>query len=38
MAVLACAYGLLKPESIWYPINRLCPTVYAESLKSDPSN
>src|ERR1700675_865362 len=33
MAVLACAYGLLKAGSIWYPINLLAPTVYAESLK-----
>jgi hypothetical protein len=33
MAVLACAYGLLKVGSIWYPINLLAATVYAESLK-----
>src|SRR6266403_2857821 len=33
MAVLACAYGLLKAGSIWYPINLLAATVYAESLK-----
>jgi hypothetical protein len=29
MAVLACAYGLLKTGSIWYPINLLAATVYA---------
>ena len=33
MAVLACVYGLLKAGSIWYPINLLAATVYAESLK-----
>ena len=33
MAVLACAYGLLKQGSIWYPINLLAATVYAQSLK-----
>src|SRR5712672_385091 len=36
MAVLACAYGLLKAGSIWYPINLLAATVYAESLKLGP--
>ena len=33
MAVLACAYGLLKTGSIWYPINLLAACVYAESIK-----
>ena len=33
MAVLACAYGLLKAGSIWYPINLLAASVYAQSLK-----
>ena len=33
MAVLACTYGLLKTGSIWYPINLLAATVYAQSLK-----
>ena len=33
MAVLACAYGLLKAGSIWYPINLLAAAVYAQSLK-----
>src|SRR5271169_6242478 len=37
MAVLACIYGLLKAGSIWYPINLLAATVYAQSLKLDPS-
>lgn len=33
MAVLACAYGLLKTGSIWYPINLLSAGVYAQSMK-----
>jgi hypothetical protein len=37
MAVLACAYGVLKTKSIWYPINLLAATAYAESLKLGPS-
>jgi hypothetical protein len=37
MAVLACAYGLFKAGSIWYPINLLAATVYAESLKLGPA-
>jgi len=36
MALLACAYGVLKAGSIWYPINLLAATVYAESLKLGP--
>ena len=32
MAVLACAYGVLKVGSIWYPINLLAAVVYRESL------
>ena len=31
MAVLACTYGLVKAGSIWYPINLLAATVYAQS-------
>src|SRR4029077_10917600 len=31
MAVLACAYGVLKAGSIWYPINLLAAVVYAPS-------
>jgi len=37
MAVLACTYGILKVGSIWYPINLLAATVYAQSLKLDSS-
>jgi hypothetical protein len=33
MAVLACTYGVLKAGSIWYPINLLAATVYAQSVK-----
>ena len=33
MALLACAYGILKVGSIWYPINLLAASVYAQSLK-----
>jgi hypothetical protein len=31
MAALACAYGMLKVGSIWYPINLLAAVVYAPS-------
>ena len=37
MAVLACLYGLVKTGSIWYPINLLAATVYAQSLKLGPA-
>ena len=37
MAVLACAYGVLKIGSFWYPINLLAATVYAQSLKMGPA-
>jgi hypothetical protein len=37
MALMACAYGLLRAGSIWYPINLLAATVYAESLKLGPA-
>jgi hypothetical protein len=37
MAVLACTYGLLKAGNIWYPINLLAATVYAQSLKLGPA-
>ena len=33
MAVLACAYGVLNAGSIWYPINLLAASAYAQSLK-----
>jgi hypothetical protein len=36
MAALACAYGLLKAGSLWYPINLLAASVYAQSLKLGP--
>jgi hypothetical protein len=36
MAVIACAYGLLKVGSIWYPINLLAASVYAQSLSLGP--
>jgi hypothetical protein len=36
MAVLACAYGLLKAGSLWYPINLLAASVYAQSMKLGP--
>jgi hypothetical protein len=37
MALLACAYGLLKAGSIWYPINLLAAAVYAQSVKLGPA-
>ena len=37
MAVLACIYGLIKTGSIWYPINLLAATVYAQSLRLGPA-
>jgi hypothetical protein len=37
MAIIACAYGLLKVGSLLYPINLLAATVYAESLKLSPA-
>ena len=33
MAALACTYGVLKAGSIWYPINLLAASVYAQSQK-----
>ncbi len=33
MAVLAFTYGVLKTGGIWYPINLLAASVYAESVK-----
>jgi hypothetical protein len=33
MAILACLYGLLKQGSIWYPINLLAATGYAQSMQ-----
>jgi hypothetical protein len=37
MAALACAYGVLKVGSIWYPINLLAAAAYAQSLKLGPA-
>jgi hypothetical protein len=37
MAALACAYGVLKAGSIWYPINLLAAVVYRESLRLGPA-
>src|ERR1700686_4066108 len=37
MAVLACAYGVIKVGSIWYPINLLAAVVYTQSLKLGPA-
>jgi hypothetical protein len=37
MAVLACAYGVLKAGSIWYPINLLAAVGYPESLLLEPA-
>jgi hypothetical protein len=37
MALLACLYGVLKAGSIWYPINLLAATAYAQSLKLGPA-
>jgi hypothetical protein len=37
MAALACAYGVLKVGSIWYPINLLAAVVYRESLSLGPT-
>ena len=33
MAALACAYGFLSAGTVWYPINLLAASVYAQSLK-----
>jgi len=37
MAVLACLYGFIKTGAIWYPINLLAATVYAQSLQLGPA-
>jgi hypothetical protein len=37
MAVLACAYGVVKAGSIWYPINLLAAVAYRESLRLVPA-
>lgn len=35
MALLACAYGVLKAGSLWYPINILASVVHAQAVKLD---
>ncbi len=37
MAALACAYGVLKAGSIWYPINLLAAVAYRESIRLVPA-
>lgn len=37
MAVLACAYGVFKAGSIWYPINLLAAVLYGQSLMLVPA-
>src|SRR5580765_3190744 len=37
MAALACAYGVLKVGSVWYPVNLLASVVYAQSVKLGPA-
>jgi hypothetical protein len=36
MAVCACLYGVLKQHSMWYPINLLAATFYAQSMRFTP--
>lgn len=37
MAVVACGYGLVGAGSIWYPINLLAASVYAQSVALEPA-
>jgi hypothetical protein len=37
MAVVACGYGLVAAGSIWYPINLLAASVYAQSVALEPA-
>src|SRR6267154_1994894 len=37
MAFFACAYGILKVGSVWYPINLLAAVVYRESIRLVPA-
>ena len=37
MAVVACGYGLVAAGSIWYPINLLAASVYAQSVLLEPA-
>lgn len=36
MAIVACAYGVLKVGSLWYPINLLAAVIHAQSIKLVP--
>ena len=38
MAVMACAYGILKQSSIWYPINLLAASAELPGLKLNPES
>src|SRR5271163_5172174 len=37
MAALACAFGVFKVGSIWYPINLLAAVAYRESIRLGPA-
>lgn len=37
MAIVACAYGVLKVGSLWYPINLLAAVFHAQSVKLVPT-
>ena len=37
MAIVACAYGILKVGSVWYPINLLAAVFHAQSIKLVPT-
>ena len=37
MAVVACGYGFVSAGSIWYPINLLAASVYAQSVALEPA-
>jgi len=37
MAFFACAYGILKVGSVWYPINLLAAVAYRESVRLAPA-
>src|SRR5712672_82391 len=38
MAFFACAYGILKVGSVWYPINLLAAVAYRESIRLVPAD
>jgi hypothetical protein len=38
MAFFACAYGIVKVGSVWYPINLLAAVVYRESIRLVPAH